>query len=64
MPYRMAGIDVHKKRLVVVVADVELRAIVLQKRGFGKQPNRSCRKHDFSGTPELLPDCPSSAPES
>jgi hypothetical protein len=30
MPYRMAGIDVHKKRLVVVVADVELRAIVLQ----------------------------------
>ena len=23
MPYRMAGIDVHKKRLAVVVADVE-----------------------------------------
>jgi hypothetical protein len=24
MPYKMAGIDVHKKRLVVVVADVEV----------------------------------------
>jgi hypothetical protein len=23
MPYRIAGIDVHKKRLAVVVADVE-----------------------------------------
>jgi len=24
MPYRIAGIDVHKKRLAVVVADVEV----------------------------------------
>jgi len=24
MPYRIAGIDVHKKKLVVVVADVEI----------------------------------------
>jgi hypothetical protein len=24
MPYRIAGIDVHKKMLAVVVADVEL----------------------------------------
>jgi hypothetical protein len=24
MPYRVAGIDVHKKKLAVVVADVEV----------------------------------------
>ena len=24
MPYRIAGIDVHKKRLAIVVADVEV----------------------------------------
>ena len=28
MAYRMAGIDVHKKRLAVVVADIEVRTSI------------------------------------
>ena len=33
MPYRMAGIDVHKKKLAVVVADVEVTNINLSDAG-------------------------------
>ena len=32
---------------------------VPQKRGFGKEQSRSCRKPDFAGTPGLLPVSPS-----
>jgi transposase len=42
MPYRIAGIDVHKKMLVVVVADVEVE---------GEYQFERCR---FGSTPEHL----------
>jgi hypothetical protein len=32
MPYRIAGIDVHKKKLAVVVADVEVEEEYLFER--------------------------------
>ena len=42
MPYRIAGIDVHKKMLAVVVADVEVE---------GEYQFEQCR---FSASPEHL----------
>ena len=41
MPYRIAGIDVHKKMLAVVVSDVEIESeFQFERRMFGsKSPN-------------------------
>jgi len=38
MPYRIAGIDVHKKMLAVVIADVELGEYQFERRRFGSTP--------------------------
>jgi transposase len=41
MPYRMAGIDVHKKRLAVVVADVEVEdEYRFERRWYGSNPEQ------------------------
>ena len=42
MPYRIAGIDVHKKKLAVVVADVEIEdEYAFERRWYGGNPS-SC----------------------
>ena len=38
MPYRIAGIDVHKRKLAVVVADVEVEEEYLFERRVREQP--------------------------
>jgi len=39
MAYRIAGIDVHKKKLAVVVADLELGSETqFERRWYGSQP--------------------------
>jgi hypothetical protein len=39
MPYKIAGIDVHKRMLAVVVSDVEVdRAYAFERRQFGSNP--------------------------
>jgi hypothetical protein len=39
MPYRIAGIDVHKKKLAVVVADVEVEdEYQFERRWYGSNP--------------------------
>ena len=39
MAYRIAGIDVHKKKLAVVVADVEVEdEYQFERRWYGSQP--------------------------
>ena len=39
MPYRIAGIDVHKKKLAVAVADVEVEeAYQFERRWYGSNP--------------------------
>src|SRR5258708_14666329 len=41
MPYRLAGIDVHKKKLAVVVADVEVEdQFQFERRWFGSNPQQ------------------------
>jgi transposase len=41
MPYRIAGIDVHKKRLAVVVADVEVHEeYQFERRWYGNNPEQ------------------------
>ncbi len=40
MPYRVAGIDVHKKRLAVVVADVEEDEYRFERRWYGSNPEQ------------------------
>ena len=41
MPYRMAGVDVHKKKLAVVVADVEVEGeYEFARRWFGSNPEQ------------------------
>src|SRR4030081_3078702 len=41
IPYRMAGIDVHKKRLAVVVADVEVEEeYQFERRWYGSNPEQ------------------------
>src|SRR5205807_3427554 len=41
MAYRIAGIDVHKKKLAVVVADVEVDdAYQFERRWFGSNPEQ------------------------
>jgi transposase len=41
MPYRIAGIDVHKKKLAVVVADVEVEEEYLfERRWYGSNPEQ------------------------
>jgi transposase len=41
MPYRIAGIDVHKKKLAVVVADVEVEdEYQFQRRWYGSNPEQ------------------------
>ena len=41
MPYRIAGIDVHKKRLAVVVADVEVEDdFQFERRWYGSNPEQ------------------------
>src|SRR5438309_10964086 len=41
MPYRIAGIDVHKKILAVVVADVEVEGnYQFERRRFGSNPEQ------------------------
>jgi hypothetical protein len=40
MPYRMAGIDVHKKVLAVVVSNVEIEGeYQFERQMFGSNPN-------------------------
>jgi hypothetical protein len=44
MSYRIAGIDVHKKILAVVVSDVEVDGeFHLERRWFGSNPNNCDR---------------------
>ena len=44
MPYRIAGIDVHKKMLAVVVADVEVEGdFHFERRKVGTSPGRTAR---------------------
>ena len=44
MPYRIAGIDVHKKMLAVVVADVEVDGdFHFERQKVGTSPGRSAR---------------------
>jgi len=41
MPYRIAGIDVHKKKLAVVVADVEVEdEYRFERRWYGSNPEQ------------------------
>src|SRR6516162_7387289 len=41
MPYRIAGIDVHKKRLAIVVADVEVdEEYQFERRWYGSNPEQ------------------------
>ena len=41
MPYRIAGIDVHKKMLAVVVSDVEIESeFQFERRMFGSNPDQ------------------------
>jgi len=41
MPYRIAGIDVHKKVLAVVVSDVEIESeFQFERRMFGSNPEQ------------------------
>jgi hypothetical protein len=41
MPYRMAGIDVHKKMVAVVVADVEVEdEYQFERRWYGSNPEQ------------------------
>jgi hypothetical protein len=41
MPYRIAGIDVHKKKLAVVVADVEVDdEYRFERRWYGSNPEQ------------------------
>ena len=41
MPYRIAGIDVHKKKLAVVVAHLELRGETqFERRWYGSHPEQ------------------------
>jgi|SRR5271170_2994153 hypothetical protein len=41
MPYRIAGIDVHKKILAVVVSDIEVEgAYKFERRMFGSNPDQ------------------------
>jgi hypothetical protein len=41
MPYRIAGIDVHKKKLAVVVADVEVEdEYQFERRWYGSNPEQ------------------------
>ena len=41
MPYRIAGIDVHKKMLAVVVSDVEIESeFQFERRMFGSTPDQ------------------------
>src|ERR1700748_2211123 len=40
MPYRVAGIDVHKKKLAVVVADVEEDEYLFERRWYGSNPEQ------------------------
>jgi hypothetical protein len=41
MPYRIAGIDVHKKKLAVVVADVEVDdEYQFERRWYGSNPEQ------------------------
>jgi hypothetical protein len=44
MPYRIAGIDVHKKMLAVVVSDVEVDGeYQFERRVFGSNPHNCDR---------------------
>jgi hypothetical protein len=44
MPYRIAGIDVHKEKLAVVVADVEVEdEYQFERRGYGSNPEQMQR---------------------
>jgi transposase len=47
MPYRIAGIDVHKKMLAVVIADVELEEYQFERRKFGSTPEQLQRLSEW-----------------
>jgi len=48
MPYRIAGIDVHKKVLAVVVADVECETeYEFERRRFGSNPEQLQRLSEW-----------------
>jgi len=48
-PYRIAGIDVHKKMLAVVVADVEVDGDFHFETRPGKQHRRHLRRSAYGG---------------
>ena len=47
MPYRIAGIDVHKKMLAVVVADVEVDDFYFERQKVGTTPTDLRRLADW-----------------
>src|SRR5438552_9236051 len=48
MPYRIAGIDVHKKKLAVVVADVEVEdEYKFERRWYGSNPEQLRVRSDW-----------------
>jgi hypothetical protein len=49
MPYQIAGIDVHKKMLAGVVADVEVEGDYHFERLKGDQPRRIARARRLAG---------------
>jgi|GraSoiStandDraft_12_1057312.scaffolds.fasta_scaffold155357_3 hypothetical protein len=59
MPYRIAGIDVHKKMLAVVVADVEVegaRELPLSECGFfGVRPEYRMASRERLSTDNIPP---------
>jgi transposase len=48
MPYRISGIDVHKKMLAVVIADVEVEGeYQFERRRFGSTPEQLQRLSEW-----------------
>ena len=55
MPYRIAGIDVHKKMLAVVVADVEIDGdFHFERQKVGTTPADLRRLADWLGQPPMV----------
>ena len=48
MTYRIAGIDVHKRMLAVVIADVDVQGeYQFERRKVGTSPSELCRLADW-----------------
>src|SRR5438309_10280914 len=58
MPYRIAGIDVHKKKLAVVVADVEVEEeYQFERRWYGSNPEQLRVLSEGTETPQVSDLC-------